>query len=346
MFESLNINIDLESLFDTPQSMPDIVPDIRVGLILSPQFSLLPFACFVESLRHAADDADFSRQIYCHWKIIGSSLTPVTSSCGVEITPNEILPNPSNFDFVVIVGGRLPWCLNHSVETYTYIKQAYQKNVSIVGLCTGSFVLAQAGLLDNRHCAIHFEHCNHLKQLFPKTKPQSDQIFIDDNEIITYLGGTSALDLAFSLIESHCGTARAIKGLSSLLVDKHRTAHHMPDRQYGYLSTCGNWKVEQASSLMDRNISNPFEIQELARQLNTSIRELNRAFKKHSGEAPAAVWRKMRLSHGHWLLVNTSRAVTTIALECGFSDATHFCRWFKRIYQETPIEFRNSRRNI
>jgi transcriptional regulator GlxA family with amidase domain len=346
MPDSIRPITDIPSLFAKPPPMPDIVPDIRVGFILSPHFSLLPFASFIESLRHAADEADFSRQIYCHWKIIGPSLAPVTASCGVEITPNEVLPDQSRFDFIVIVGGQLPWSLDHPEETYTYIRQAYQKNVSIIGLCTGSFVLAKAGLLDNRRCAIHIDHRNQLKQLFPKTLPETDQIYINDNEVITCPGGTSALDLAFSLIETHCGKARAVKGLATLLVDNYRASHHMPDRHYGHLTACGNEKVEQAALLMERHIAKPYEIRELAHKLNTSERELNRVFNKHAGEPPSTVWRKMRLTHGHWLLVNTTRAVTSIALECGFSDVSHFCRWFKKTYNESPIEFRNRRRNV
>lgn len=337
---------DLSSVFTPLPPMPDIVPDIRVGFILSPHFSLLPFAGFIESLRLAADEADFSRQVYCHWKVIGPSLSPVTASCGVEITPSEVLPDQSEFDFIVIVGGQLPWSLDHPEETYAYIRQAYQKNVSIIGLCTGSFVLAKAGLLDNRRCAIHIDHRNQLKQLFPKTLPETDQIYINDNEVITCPGGTSALDLAFSLIEMHCGKARAVKCLAILLVDHHRTAHHMPDRHCGHLTACGNWKVEQAAALMERHIAKPYEIRKLAHTLNTSERELNRIFNKFAGEPPSTVWRKMRLSHGHWLLVNTTRTVTCIALECGFSDVAHFCRWFKKTYEESPSQFRKRRRNV
>ena len=337
---------DSPSVFATPPPMPNITPDIRVGFILSPQFSLLPFASFIESLRHAADEADFSRQIYCHWKVIGPSLESVSASCGVEISPSEIFPDQSEFDFIVVVGGRLPESLDHAEETYLYIRHAYETNVSIVGLCTGSFILAKAGLLDHRRCAIHVEHRNQLKHLFPLTRPETDQIFINENEVITCPGGTSALDLAFSLIETHCGKARAVKGLATLLVDTHRTAHHMPDRQYGHLGVCGNRKVEQASALMEKHISTPYTINELAHKLNTSERELHRVFKKHVGEPPSTVWRRMRLSHGHWLLVNTNRSVTSIALECGFSDAAHFCRWFRGTYNESPLEFRDRRHAV
>lgn len=337
---------ELESVFFAPPPFPEISPDLRVGFILSPQFSLLPFASFIESLRHAADESDFSRQVYCHWKVIGPTLDPVTASCGVQLSPQETFPDFTEFDYIVVVGGLLPHCLEQAPQTLDYLRKAYAANVSIVGLCTGSFIVAQAGLLDNRRCAIHIDHLEQMKQLFPLSLPQSDQIYVNDNEIITGPGGTAALDLAFSLIEERCGKARAIKGLAALSVEKHRAAHHRPNRPYGNLSVCGNWRVEQAIEIMERQLATPLKIHHLAKTLNSSVRELNRAFKAHAGEPPTVIWRKMRLSHGHWLLVNTTKTVTRIALECGFSDSAHFCRWFKKTYAETPIAFRIHRHSI
>jgi transcriptional regulator GlxA family with amidase domain len=319
---------------------------MRVGFILSPFFSLLPFASFIESLRHAADEADFSRQIYCHWKIIGSTTDPIIASCGVEISPHECFPDYTQFDHIVVVGGLLPQSLEQPQETLDYLRQAYEANISVVGLCTGSFTLAKAGLLDNRRCAVHVDHLNQLRQLYPLCLPESDQVFINDNEVITCPGGSTALDLAVSLIEERCGKARAIKGLAALCVERNRAAHHMPNRLYGNLSVCGNLHVEQAVDIMQRHIATPFRIRELARMLGISERELNRSFKLHSGEPPTVIWRKMRLSYGHWLLVNTTKRVTRIALECGFSDAAHFCRWFKKTYHESPIEFRKRRHEV
>lgn len=338
--------IQRDALFPDPPVLPDVEPDLRVGFILSPRFTLLPFAGFVDSLRHAADVADYGRQIYCHWKVVAPDLAPITASCGVEVRPHERFPEPTAFDHLVVVGGQLPNALEHPAATHAYLRAAYDANVSIVGLCTGSFVIAEAGLLDDRRCAVHIEHRSQLKRLFPATRPETDQIYINDAEVITCPGGTSAIDLAFSIIETHCGKARAIKGLTSLLVDKHRAAHHMPHRPYGNLAACGNRRVEQAIELMERRFSAPYSIAELAGKLNSSERELNRAFKQHAGEPPATVWRNMRLAHGHWLLLNTTRTVTQIALECGFADGAHFCRWFKRLYKESPVAFRQRRRNV
>ncbi len=325
---------------------PSVEPDIKVGFILSPKFTLLAFASFVDFLRHAADEDDRSRQIYCHWKIIAPTLAAIEASCGVEVIPHVTFPDAGSLDYVVIVGGLLPWCLDQPKATYDFLHAARVNNIPIAGLCTGSFVLAHAGLMDGHDCAVHFEHREQFAQMFPNVRPITDQIYVSDRGLITCPGGTTALDLAASLVNEHCGKARAVKGLVSLLVNKHRAAHHMPYRPYDHLAACGDWRVEQSIELMERNFSRPFQIEELAGRLGSSVRELNRAFARHARDSPAAVWRKLRLSHGHWLLLNTSRTVTQIAYECGFADTAHFSRWFRRTYAEAPNAFRVQRKQI
>jgi transcriptional regulator GlxA family with amidase domain len=327
-----------------PPPPPGTHPDISVAFILSPRFTILPFAGFIDCLRHAADVGDHSRQIYCRWTIIAPVLDPVRSSCGLEILPQQMLPAVEQFDYLVVVGGLLPWCMDLSPETYDYLRQAAAQKITLIGLCTGGFILANAGLLDGRRCGVHFEHKDQFEKLFPKAEPVTDEAYVTDHGVITCPGGPTAIDLAFTLIETCCGKARAIKGLTSLLMDKHRSARLVPHRPYGHLTACGNRRVELAVELMERNFSTPYSITKLARKLSTSERGLNRVFQQHAGEPPTAVWRKMRLAHGHWLLINSARTVTRVALECGFADGAHFSRWFKRTYGETPTIFRKRRR--
>ena len=89
-----------------------------------------------------------------------------------------------------------------------------------------------------------------------------------------------------------------------------------------------------------------YSVAELAARLNTSERKLNRAFEKTANQTPSAICRDMRLAHGHWLLINTTRTITQISQECGFADGAHFSRWFKRKYLESPAQFRTRRRGL
>lgn len=333
-------------LFPRPVDLPVREPELRVGFLLAPRFSLLPVASFLDALRHAADEADFGRQIYCSWKILGQKAAEtVEASCGLVVQVETKFPDPREFDHLVVAGGQLPQCLEIGEDMLAYIRKARRAGVGLVGICTGSFLLAKSGVMDGHRCAVHVEHERQLRGLFPHVTPVTDQIIVSDNGILTCPGGSSALDLAFTIIRTKCGRSRAVKALTSLMVGRGRMAELAPDHEYAYLATCGHQKVEQAMGMMVCHLSSPFQISDLASRLNITKSGLHAAFLQRAGTGPLEVWRNIRLTYGRWLLLNSNRPVTEIAYECGFADAAHFSRWFKRKYHKPPSEFRAARQD-
>lgn len=329
--------------FEESPRIAKVEPDLRVGFILSPRFSLLPFASFIEGLRHAADEGEHDRQIFCTWTTMASQLQSYHASCGVELRPREHLADPTLFDYVVVVGGHLPECMEHDEETFDYLRRTHALGVGVVGLCTGSFVLAKAGLLTGRRCAVHPEHYQAFRAMFPAVEPSVDELYVEDGGILTCPGGSSALDLIFALIETHCGRARAAKALQSLLYDKRNKGAYLRSLPYGHLADCGNVQVERAYQFMLKNISTPMALVTVGERTGTTGRTLGRLFSRHAGASPSVVWRSLRLAHGKWLLVNSSKTITQIALECGFVDNAHFSKWFKRAFDMSPRRYRTSR---
>ena len=328
-----------------PPPLAGVESDIRVAFILCPRFTLMAFAAFVESLRHAADEADYSRQIYCTWKIVAEDMAqPIDASCGARLLPHEPLGDFGRLNYIVVVGGLLPHALNVGSRTRDYILAAHRRGISVVGLCTGSFVLAELGLLDGRRCAVHHEHVGAFRTAFPDTHPEADAPYINDNEVLTCPGGAAALDLAFHLIDAHCGKSRALKGLSSLLVsrsDIRRSLVHVP---HGHLACCGDPAVEAAIAAMQQAVSAPLPIRALASRIGCSERELCRRFHKHGQVSPSDAYRDIRLAHGRRLLLGSSKSLVQIADECGFADAAHFIRCFKAAYAEAPGAYRRRRK--
>lgn len=322
---------------------PSIEPDIRVGFILSPRFTMLPFAGFLDVLRHAADEADRSRQIHCAWEVVGPSLDPVVSSGGVEVAPQTLLGDPTRFDCIVVVGGLLPASREHPPETLEFLRRAGKANLLIAGLCTGCFTLATAGLLDDRRCAVHFRHAEEFAELFPTVESTMHEIYVFDRNVATCPGGTAAIDLAVDIISRYSGRARATKGLADLIVDEHRAAFHVPRHPYHDLECCGDERVEMAIKLMRQSLSEAGTVKNIARRLRISVSQLNRAFRVQTKLSAAQVWRSMRLQHARWRVFNSGIPITRIAHECGFADSSHFIRWFRRVYGETPQEARKSR---
>jgi hypothetical protein len=136
--------------------LPQGPPQLRVAFLLQPRFTLLAYSSFVDVLRHAADEADQSRQILCTWHVLGDPATPLPASCGVEIraqVPIESMPL-QDLDYVVIVGGLLSSASEIDPAAYAFLRRARREGVGLVALCTGFLHLARADLLDGRRVAI------------------------------------------------------------------------------------------------------------------------------------------------------------------------------------------------
>ena len=229
---------------------------LAVGFVLMPSFTLLPFSAFIDALRLAADEGDKSRQVNCQWTVMGPDLAPVSSSAGVTVKPWETYRDPSDFDYIVVVGGLLDQTLEGSEHVVDYLQRADDAHVPIVGLCTGSFVMIRAGLMDQRRCCVSWFHHKDLTDRFDNVTPVADQLFVDDGDRITCAGGAVAADLAAYIIERHLGQNWARKSLRILVMDNPRPAD-APQPQPGADYEVSNRWVARALLLMEQNLILP-----------------------------------------------------------------------------------------
>ncbi len=314
---------------------------LSVGFIPLPNFTLTPFAGFIDVLRLAGDDGDRSNPVHCRWQVIGRTRDPIRASCGVAIIPEAVFPGPEQFDYVVVCGGLLHRGPPTDPAILDYLVRAAAAKVTLIGICTGSFSLARAGLLDRKRCCVSWFHRNDLMREFPDVVPVADQLYVADGRRITCAGGAGAIDLAGWIVERHLGPARAQKALHILVVDRVRPPSS-PQPLPPNIADVGNEKVRRAILLIEQNLSEPLEVSELARRVNLSQRQLERLFQAELGLSPLVFARRLRLNHSLWLLTNTRRKVTEIAQSCGFNDASHFSRMFRSEYGCTPLEARRA----
>jgi len=322
-----------------PSSAASSSTHLSVGFVLMPSFTLLPFAAFVDALRLAADEGDQSRQINCQWTVMGPTLEAIASSSGVTVQPWETYRNPVDFDYVVVVGGLLNKTLQGSQHVVDYLQKVNIAHVPIIGLCTGSFVMIRAGLMEQRRCCVSWFHYKDLTDRYTNVTPIADQLFVDDGDRITCAGGAVAADLAAYIIERHLGQNWARKSLRILVMDNPRPANALQPLPGGEYHV-NNRLVGRALLLMEQNLSRSLSTDEIAARVGISKRQLERLFSRETNDSLQKFYRKIRLRYGLWLLQNTKRLITDIAQECGFADTAHFSRAFRGVFNKRPTDYR------
>ena len=317
------------------------VPRLRIGVVTLKNFTLLPFAGFIDVLRLATDDGDLSRQRACRWSVMSSGGAPLRASCGTVVLADSALRDPREFDYVVVVGGLLHESPQADRATDDWLLRAAAAGVPLVGLCTAVFTLIRLGLMSGRSCCVSWYHYWDLKNTFPDVTPVADRLFVVDGPRITCAGGTGAVDLAAWIVTRHLGRSVADKALHILIADGPRPAnapqpHVVVDRQ------ARDPRLEDAVDIIEQNLAQPPSIDDLAARVGLSRRQLERIFREEFSLSPWKYALGRRLRQAHLLLTSTERSVTDIAHDCGFADASHFSRHVRTTFGATPKTVRDT----
>ncbi len=314
-------------------------PRLTVGFILTHRFTLCAFANFIDVLRLAADEGDRSRPILCDWAVLSHSMDPVPSSSGVTVQPTARLGDPQRFDYIVVVGGLMDETPVLDQAYHRYLHKAAEVGVPLIGVCTGAFFLHRAGLLDGYSCCVSWFHHSDFLEQFEGLNPVSDQIFVVDRDRLTCSGGASSAHLAAWLVDKHVGRAQASKSLHIMIIDDALQADQPQPGLPLDLKT-RDPIVQRALLLMQQNIDTPIPVQEVAKRMGKSKRQIERHFRTALGTSPQAAFLDMRLDMARHLIERTGKSIARIAVDCGFCDSSHLSRMFRRRYGGTPQSFR------
>jgi transcriptional regulator GlxA family with amidase domain len=315
---------------------------IRFGIVLLPNFTLTAFSGFVDMLRLSADDSDFSKPVRCAWSVVGKTLSPIRASCGIQITPWETYDEAEPFDYVVVVGGLLHSGPQADDETLAFIRRAANGRATVVGICTGVFALMRAGVLAGHRICVSWFHYWDFIERFPGADADAliaDRLFVIDRRRITCSGGRASIDVAAAILLRHLDHATVQKALRILLVGEMQKGNAPQPHPPG-LEPATHPKVKRAILLMEQHVGRALPLEELACKLDLSPRQLERLFKAETGKSPQTFAKQIRLRTAAWLLTSSDRTVADIASSCGFSDASHLGREFRKQFGMTPITYR------
>ncbi|MFC3570780.1 GlxA family transcriptional regulator [Paracoccus sp. TOH] len=319
-----------------------------IVFFMVPDFTMIAFATALEPLRAA--NRMLGYQGY-RWRLASVDGRPVRASNGVECTVDTSLEEErrklagSDRPSMVIV------CAGLNIETYqqrpafAFLREVNSRRVAIGGLCTGAYVLARAGLLAGRRCAIHWENLPGFAEAFPAADVHAD-LFEVDGTIYTCAGGTAALDMMLQLIRDDFGESLVNRVCEQLLTDRIRSPG---DRQRLPLRArlgIHNPKVLTIIELMEANLAEPLSLVEIAGHVGLSRRQVERLFDHEMGRSPARYYLEIRLDRARHLLMQSSLSVFEVAMACGFVSASHFAKCYRELYAHSPQQERAERKII
>ncbi len=320
-----------------PVSSGSNLAPLRVGFVLLPEFTLIAFTSAVEPLRMA--NRLSGRRLY-EWHVVTAAGGPVHASNGLLFTADLSLADATGLDLVLVCGGE-------RVEQYTDrglttgLRRLAQGGpaMGMGALCTGTFALARAGLLDGYRCTIHWENLASLREQFPAVVV-SQELFEIDRDRYTCAGGTAPLDLMLNVIRRDHGADLATAISEEFMCERIRGRH---DRQRVPLRlTLGTSqpKLMEAVALMEANLEEPMSLDELSRAVGLSRRQLERLFQKYLSCAPTRYYLDLRLHKARQLLLQTGMSVVDVALACGFVSAPHFSKCYRDFFDKPPRDER------
>ena len=315
---------------------------------LVPDFSMIAFATAIEAVRLANRMLTYNSY---EWRLASLDGLPVRASNGAEINVNtsldeerRLLNGPERPSMLFVCSGvNVEKFENKSV--YGWIREEHNRGVAIAGLCTGAHILAKAGLLSGKRCAIHWENLPGFQEAFPKVDVYAD-LFEADGNIYTCAGGTAALDMMLSLIAEDHDDSLINAICEQALTDRVRGPH---DRQRLPLRArlgVQNARILSIIELMEANLSEPLTLIEIADFAGLSRRQIERLFRQHLGRSPARYYLEIRLDRARHLLLQSSLPVVEVAVACGFVSASHFSKCYRELYGRSPQQERAERQEL
>ncbi|HXH02736.1 MAG TPA: GlxA family transcriptional regulator [Candidatus Competibacteraceae bacterium] len=311
----------------------------RIGFLLEPNFSTIAFASAIEPLRMA--NYLSGKRLYDAFTI---SLDggPVPASNGVRIMPDYGMDTVPPMD-ILFVCGPTPVPLTENKTLANWLRKLARQGTILGGVCTGAELLARAGLLNGYRCTIHWENMESLRESFPGIIVSSN-LFELDRDRYTCTGGIGPLDMMLQLIARQQGPRLAAAISEQFMLERIRDAR---DRQRVPLRLQlggGQPRLADAVALMESNIEEPISLEEVARHVGISKRQLERLFKDHLDCTPARYYMELRLQRARLLLRQTRMSITDVALSCGFVSVPHFTTRYHRLFGVSPRSERRAGR--
>ena len=312
----------------------------RYGFLLFPHYSMIAFSSALEVMRMANR---LSGELLYEWPIYSLDGQAVTASNRLQITPDYHIDDIKDLDILFLCSGLRAG--NNWNDSLNKLLHSYKlKGTTLGGICSGSLLLAKAGLLDGYRCTIHWEYIASVRESVPNTIV-TEELFELDRDRYTVSGGTAPLDMMLKLVRQAHGKELAVSISEQFMCDRMRGQYDKQRIPLRLMLGSDQPKLTEAVELMESNLEELINLDDLASLVGISRRQLERLFKKYLGCVPRRYYLDLRLKKARQLLLQTPRSISEIAIACGFVSASHFSKSYREMFGLSPREERQLQRS-
>ncbi|WP_244851141.1 GlxA family transcriptional regulator [Caballeronia sp. SL2Y3] len=304
--------------------------------LLLPQFSSIGFMSAIEPLRVANR---FRGELY-RWHIVSVDGGPVVASNGISLNAERSIDEAADARTLIVVSGFEP------LAAYTrgigeWLRKLDRAGATLGGIDTGSFILAEAGLLAGKRATLHWEALAAFAEQYPSIET-SQEIFEIDARRITCAGGTASIDLMLDLIARDHGAELAAQVSEQFVLGRIRQRSDHQRMKIAARYGIHNRKLIQVIGVMEQHMEEPLSPDALADSIGVTRRQLERLFCSALKDTPTHFYLGLRLARARELLQQTDMSILAVCVACGFESPSHFSRTYRARFNASPREDRRA----
>lgn len=305
----------------------------RIGLLVFPGFQILDLVAVTvfELANSVADGTQYDIHV------LSEAGGLVRSSSGVKIDTEDM--SNAGFDTLLVAGSSL--LADAPPRLVTFLQDVFPRTRRLGSICTGAFLLAEAGLLDGRRATTHWYFARELQQRYPRIKVEEDRIYTTDGTIWTSAGMTACIDLALALVDEDLGAVVARTVARKLVIYHRRTGGQSQFSALLELEPKSN-RIQDALSHAKQHLHQKLSVNQLAEVAHLSPRQFSRACLKETGHSPARVIERLRVESARTMIEAGGQSVEHVARLAGFADPERMRRAFHRALGRPPQSLKQS----
>ena len=306
----------------------------RFGLLLINDFTLISMSSAIESLRMANR---ISKKSVYRWKTLSETGEAVCASDGLSVNVDSSMDDADalvGIDVLLVCGG---WNVEQDStdSVIRWLRTVNNGKLAFGSTCTGSFLLAKAGLLDGYRCSVHWENIGSMTDMFPAVHV-SRSVYTIDRDRYTCSGGTSPVDMMMYLIKRECGPEVSAGVAEQFIYERIRRSGEKQRVPLKHVVGNQSEKLIVAVELMEANVREPISQVDIASYTGVSRRQLQRLFERYLHCTPSRYYSQIRLARARELLHQTSMSLVEISALSGFVSSSHFSKSYKEHFGHSP----------